>query len=47
MVDDKVKEVKLVGRREINMDKKLKAIFDEMDEYKIRPFYNDAQETFR
>ena len=47
MMDDEVKEVKLLGRREINMHKTLKTVFDEMDDFKIQPFYNDAQEKFR
>ena len=46
MVDNNVERVKLVGRRGINMDANVKALFYESDEYRYRPYFNDAKELF-
>ena len=46
MVDSSVESVKFIGRRDINMDANMKALFDESDEYYYRPYFNDAKELF-
>ena len=46
MVDHNVKNVKFIGRREINMDSKMKKLFFETDEFRYKPYYNDAKELF-
>jgi len=52
--DNKVKNVKILGTRDINMDSKAKAIFNEIDyrtdgifksvNHFTKPYFNDAQE---
>ena len=39
-----VTNFKLIGRRDINMDPNIKALFDESDEYFYYPHFNDAKE---
>ena len=51
MVDDNVEIVKLFGRRDINMDANMKALFYEDDRYSYGseihyPYFNDAKELF-
>ena len=47
MVDKNVESVKLIGRREMNMDTKMKTLFYKSDEYRYRPYFNDAKELLR
>ena len=47
MVGNNVESVKLIGRREMNMDANMKTLFYESDEYRYRPYFNDAKEMFR
>ena len=35
---------KFIGRRDMNMDPNIQALFDEMDEYYYYPYFNDAKE---
>ena len=42
-----VENVKLIGRRDINMDANMKRLFDESDEYYDYPYFNDAKELLR
>ena len=44
MVGNNVESVKLIGRREMNMDAKMKTFFYERDEYRYKPYFNDAKE---
>ena len=46
MVDANVETVKVIGRREMNMDLNMKKLFYESDEYRHKPYFNDAEETF-
>ena len=49
MTGNKVESVKIIGTRGINMDANLKAIFNNEDDFYIKPYFNDAQfnwETF-
>ena len=46
IVDNNVKNVKLIGRREMNMHAEMKNFFDETDESRYKPYYNDAKELF-
>ena len=46
MVNNSVESVKLIGRREMNMDVNMKALFYESDYYRYRPYFNDAKELF-
>ena len=46
MVDNNVESVKVIGRREMNMDENMKTLFYESDEYRYRPYFNDAKELF-
>ena len=45
-VGNNVKSVKFIGRRDMNMDTNLKAIFDETDSHYYYPYFNDAKELF-
>ena len=47
MVDNNVESVKLLGRREMNLDANMKRLFDESDEHRYRPYFNDAKELLR
>ena len=47
MVDNNVESVKLIGRREMNMDANMKTLFNESDKYRFRPYFNDAKEMFK
>ena len=46
MVHDNVENVKFIGRREMNMDGNMKKLFYESDEYRYKPYFNDAKELF-
>ena len=46
MVDANVETVKVIGRREMNMDLNMKKLFYESDEYRYKPYFNDAKELF-
>ena len=46
IVGNNVESVKLIGRRDINMDANIKKIYDESDEY-YYPYFNDAKELFK
>ena len=46
-VGNNVESVKFIGRRDMNMDANLRKIFNETDEYKFYPYFNDAKELFR
>ena len=47
MVGNKVESVKFIGRREMNMDPIMKALFYESDQFHYKPYINDAKELFR
>ena len=47
MVENNVENVKLIGRREMNMDANMKTLFYKSDEYRYKPYFNDAKELFR
>ena len=44
MVGNNVESVKLIGRREMNMDANMKTLF--IDDYRYKPYFNDAKELF-
>ena len=44
MNDTHVTNLKIIGRRDMNMDSNMKALFDESDEYYYYPYFNDAKE---
>ena len=46
MVDNIVENVKFIGRRDMNMDEKLKKMFYESDQNRFKPYFNDAKELF-
>ena len=46
MVDNNVESVKFIGRREMNMDTKMKTLFYGSDENRYKPYFNDAKELF-
>ena len=46
MVDNNVKNVKFIGGREMNMNANMKRLFYESDEYRYKPYFNDAKELF-
>ena len=46
MVDDNVERLKVIGRREINMNAKMKKMFYESDRRRFKPYFNDAKELF-
>ena len=46
MINDNVESVKFIGRREINMNANMKALFDESDKFYF-PYFNDAKELIR
>ena len=46
MVDNIVENVKLIGRREMNMNEEMKKLFYEIDEYRYKPYFNDAKDLF-
>ena len=46
MIGNKVENVKLIGRREMNMDANMKKLFYESDRNRYRPYFNDAKELF-
>ena len=47
IVDNNVESVKVIGRREMNMDSNMKTLFYESDRNRYRPYFNDAKEMFR
>ena len=47
LVGNNVERVKLIGRRDMNMDENLRKIFNEADEYNFYPYFNDAKELFK
>ena len=47
MIGYNVENVKLIGRRDINMNANMKRLFDESDEYYYYPYFNDAQELLK
>ena len=47
MVDNNVVNVKVIGRREMNMNENLKTLFYENDAYRHKPYFNDAKELFK
>ena len=47
MVGYNVESVKFIGRRDMSMDSNMKTLFDESDDYKYYPYFNDAKELFR
>ena len=47
MVDNNVESVKFIGRREMNMDKYMKRLFYDSDDYRYKPYFNDAKELFK
>ena len=47
MVDNNIENVKLIGRREMNMDENMKRLFYESDNNRYKPYFNDAKELFR
>ena len=46
IVDNKVESVKLIGGRDVDMNTKIRSLFDEMDRYKYYPYFNDAKALF-
>ena len=44
MNGNNVTNFKFIGRRDMNMDLNMKALFDESDEYFYYPYLNDAKE---
>ena len=46
MIDNSVTSLKLFGRRDMDMDTNIKALFNESDEYYHYPYFNDAKELF-
>ena len=46
MVDNNVESVKFIGRRDMNMNANMKTLFYEEDEYRFKPYFNDAKELF-
>jgi len=46
MVENNFENVKVIGRREMNMDRNMKRLFHESDEYRFKPYFNDAKELF-
>ena len=47
MVDNNIEAVKVIGRREMNMDGNMKKMVYESDSgYRYRPYFNDAKELF-
>ena len=48
MIEKTVKEVKIIGRQDINLDSQLLDLLSADDFYyrTIKPFFNDAKETF-
>ena len=46
MVNNNVERLKVIGRREINMDEKMKKMFYESDYRRYKPYFNDAKELF-
>ena len=51
MVGNKVESVKFIGRRDMNNDKNMRALFDEIDRETwlhnvFKPYFNDAKELF-
>ena len=56
MTGSDVKKVKIIGRREMNMDSNMKDIIDEInigirnrfeESYFAKPYFNDAQDFFQ
>ena len=46
IVENNVENVKVIGRREMNMDSNMKRLFYETDDYRYKPYFNDAKELF-
>ena len=51
MIENNVENVKVIGRREMNMDSNMKGLFyDKIDwqsnKYRYKPYFNDAKELF-
>ena len=50
MIGSDVKDVKMIGRRAMNMDPYMKDFLDEVDvddRYFTKPYFNDAQDNFQ
>ena len=50
MIGSDIKDVKMIGRREMNMDPYMKDFLDEVDvddRYFTKPYFNDAQDNFQ
>ena len=50
MIGNDVKDVKMIGRREMNMHPNMKDVLDEIDiddKYFTKPYFNDAQDFFQ
>ena len=54
MIGNEVKNVKVIGRREMNMDSNMKDFFNKIDgsydvkyEQFTKPYFNDAQDFFQ
>jgi len=46
IVDNNVKNIKLIGRREMNVDANMKTLFYDKDEYRYKTYFNDAKKLF-
>ena len=46
MNGNNVTNLKFIGRRDMDMDRNMKALFDESDEYYYYPYFNDAKGLF-
>ena len=44
MNGNNVTNLKFIGRRDMNMNPNIKAVFDESDDYYFYPYFNDAKE---
>ena len=47
MVNNHVENMKIIGRREMNMDENLKTMFYQQEWVRYKPYFNDAKELFR
>ena len=50
MIDNKIESLKMIGRREINMDENIERLIRIYEigqsNYNAKPFFNDAKESF-
>ena len=44
MNGNNVTNLKFIGRRDMDMDRNMKALFDESEKYYYYPYFNDAKE---